>query len=403
MNLAIRDTRRRLGRFIATSGGLGLLFAVVIAMQGIYAGLVDDATILANAMHADLWVVQRGTSGPFAESSRLDPSLESRAAAVPGVRRARAYAYQLVQREHEGVSFRLALVALAWPDDRGESLPLIAGRPVAQPHGEMIVDASLGMPIGTVLMLGGDPMRIVGLTRNALTTGGDAVAFLPLADWQLVANDAPNEAIQTERQRTLERLRATDLARAQPGLEDLPLDDRWRAPVLPSAPIHAILLDVDAARVDEVVDVLRGWGDVTVLTQTEEESLLLQGVVARARMQLGLFGAILTLVAAVIVMLVLYTMTLDKTHDLAVLRLLGAPPRRLVGLVLQQAWMLGALAYLIAFGLGELVYPYFPRRVVLTPEILWAAPLAILALTTVASVLGVVHALRVDPGAVLEG
>lgn len=56
--------------------------------------------------------------GPFAESSRLDPSLEGRAAAVPGVRGARAYTYQVVQRDHAGRQLRLALVGLAWPDYR---------------------------------------------------------------------------------------------------------------------------------------------------------------------------------------------------------------------------------------------------------------------------------------------
>ena len=58
MNLALRDVRRHLGRFLGTAGGLGLLLTVVVAMQGIYAGMVDDATILARAMRAagyQLW------------------------------------------------------------------------------------------------------------------------------------------------------------------------------------------------------------------------------------------------------------------------------------------------------------------------------------------------------------
>ncbi len=59
MNLAVRDVRRHLPRFVGTAGGLGLLLTVVIAMQGIYAGMVDDATILTRAMRADLWVVCR--------------------------------------------------------------------------------------------------------------------------------------------------------------------------------------------------------------------------------------------------------------------------------------------------------------------------------------------------------
>jgi putative ABC transport system permease protein len=132
VNLALRDVRRHLGRFMGTAAGLGLLLSVVVAMQGIYAGMVDDATILTRAMHADLWLVQRDTRGPFAEGSRLDPSVEARAAAVPGVRSARPYTYQLIQREHRGAVMRIALVGLGWPDDPGRTpLPLVRWRPAA--------------------------------------------------------------------------------------------------------------------------------------------------------------------------------------------------------------------------------------------------------------------------------
>jgi putative ABC transport system permease protein len=102
----------------------------VIAMQGIYAGLVDDATILTRALAADLWIVQRDTRGPFAEASRLDPSLESRAASVPGVARARAYTYQIIQRPIDGRQLRLAVVGLAWPAIVA-TIPLVARREVA--------------------------------------------------------------------------------------------------------------------------------------------------------------------------------------------------------------------------------------------------------------------------------
>jgi putative ABC transport system permease protein len=404
MNLAVRDIRLHFGRFVGTSMGLGLLFAVVVAMQGIYAGMVDDATILARSLGADLWVVQRATRGPFAEASRLDPSLEARIAAVPGVARARAYTYQIVQREHGGRSLRLALVGVAWPDDRGETLPLVAGRSLSHGHGEIVLDASLGLPIGEIIPLAGEPYRVVGLTRNALTSGGEAVAFLSVRDAQLVGNELPDEAVQIERQRTLDRLRHTDLGRSQPALEDLPFDTRFRPPALAAPSIHAVLVNLQAPHLaPQVRRVLSLWGDVTVLSTDEQLELLLQGVVQRARMQIGLFTVILTLTAAVIVMMVIYNMMLEKTHDLAVLKLLGARTSRLTALVFQQAWLLGALAYAIAFLIGELLYPSFPRRVVLTDQIRWGAPIFIFVLSTLASGLGVWHASRVDAGRVLEG
>ncbi len=403
MNLAIRDVRRHLARFVGTAAGVGLLLSVVIAMQGIYAGMVDDATILTRAMRADVWIVQRETRGPFAESSRLDPSVEARAAAVPGVRSARPYTYQLIQREHRGAVMRIALVGLGWPDDSGRSLPLVRGRPLAQPHGEMIADASMGLGIGETFVLAGEPYRVVGLTRNALTSGGDSVAFLTAADTQLVAFDQPSEATVLERQRVLARLRRTEIGRSQPSLEDLPTDPRWRAPALASPPVAAVLLDVDPHRLAEVRETLRRWGDVTAYTQEEEEALLLGGVVQRARMQIGLFTIILTLTAAVIVMMVMYNLTLEKTHDLAVLKLMGAPRSRLLGLILQQAWLLGLIGYAVAFAISEFAFPLFPRRVLITPAISLMAPVATMLVVTLASLLGLSQVMRIDPARALEG
>ncbi|MBL8612427.1 MAG: ABC transporter permease, partial [Myxococcales bacterium] len=268
MNLALRDVRRHVGRFVGTAAGLGLLLTVVVAMQGIYAGMVDDATILTRAMRADLWVVQRGTRGPFAEGSRLDPSIETRAAAVPGVRRARPYTYQLIQRERGAEVVRIALVGVGWPDDRGAALPIVRGRALGQAHGEIVVDASLGVAIGESLTLAGEPYRVVGLTRDALTSGGDSVAFLTVADAVLVAVDQPAEALVLERARVAERLRKTDLGRGQPALEDLATDPRWRAPSLAAPPVAAVLVDVDPRRTDEVLSVLQSWGDVAVYRQS---------------------------------------------------------------------------------------------------------------------------------------
>lgn len=402
MNLALRDLRRHLARFVGTAAGFGLLLSVVIAMQGIYAGMVDDATLLTRAMQANLWIVQRNTRGPFAEASRLDPSVEQRAAAVPGVRGARPYSYQLIQREHKGAVLRIALVGLGWPDDRGQSLPLVQGRRLNQPHGEIIVDASLGLKIGESLTLADERYRIVGLTKNALTSGGDSVAFMSMADTQLIALDQPPEATLLERERVLERLRRTDLGRGQPALSELATDPRWRPPALSSPPLAAVLVSADPHRLDEVRQTFKRWGDVSVYTQHEEEALLLGGVVQRARMQIGLFTAILTLTAAVIIMMVMYNLTLEKTHDLAVLKLLGAPRPRLLAMVLQEAWLLGILGYLIAYSIGQIAFPLFPRRVLITQSISLVAPLATWVIVTLASILGLVHVMRVDPARALE-
>jgi putative ABC transport system permease protein len=403
MNLALHDVRRHAGRFVGTAAGLGLLFAVVLAMAGIYAGLSADAVSLTAVMHADLWIVQRGTRGPFADPSRLDPSLEARVAAVPGVASARTYTYATIQRDVGGEVVRMALVGLTWPVDRGDRLPIVAGRGLAYAHGDIIVDRSLGRGLGERLSLGGETYRIVGLTRGALTSGGEPVAFLTLADAQLVALDLPAETHELERWRVLDALRATDLGRSQPALEELAVDPRWRRPALPPAGIAAVLVTLEAPhRIDEVRRVIGAWPDVTAYTVAEEETFLLDGMVKKARLQLGLFSVILTVTAAILVAMVIYTMTREKTHDIALLRLLGAPTSRIALLVLQEAWLLGALGYAVARFVGAAAFPHFARRVVLTPGIEQAAPILVMVVVSLASLLGVLKALRVDVSRVLE-
>ena len=88
MNLAYKDIRKNLGRFVMTTVGIGMLLMIVMGMAGIYRGLLEDATLLIRRIGADLWVVQQDTRGPFAELSRVPSNLVYRVRAVPGVSRA---------------------------------------------------------------------------------------------------------------------------------------------------------------------------------------------------------------------------------------------------------------------------------------------------------------------------
>lgn len=402
MNLAFHDIRHHMARFVATSAVVGLLFTVVLAMAGIYQGLVDDATVLLERTDADLWVVQRGTRGPFADPSRLDPSLELRVAAVPGVLSARAFTTQVLQRDHGHRQIRFALVGLSFPEERGERLSITQGHALTQAHGELIADASLGLAVGEVVHLGRDDYRVVGLTTQLLASGGDAVVFGTVSDTQSILGDDSSDALIAERERRLTRLRGTDLGRSQPALEDLAVDPRWTFPAIAAPPIQAVRVRVAPARVDEVRAALARWSDVSVWTHAEEEQLVLQGMVAKARMQLGVFAAILIVSSSLLLAAVLYNLTLEKAHDIAVLKLLGARASRLVGLVLEQAWATALLGYGIALAVGSQAFPHFPRRVVLTETSIVGVGLLLLLVSTLASVAGVVYALRIDPGPVLE-
>jgi putative ABC transport system permease protein len=282
-------------------------------------------------------------------------------------------------------------------------LPIIAGRALAQAHGELIADASLGLPIGSTVHLATEDFTVVGLTRQVLASSGDPVVFATIADAQLITDDVPTDVVRTERERRVERLLLTDVGRSQPALEDLARDPRWKPPALAAAPLSAILVDVaDPSRLSEVRDGISRWPDVAVYSSSEQERFLLDGVVEKPRRQLALFSVILVVTSSVLISALLYMMTLSKSHDIAVLKLIGAPITRIAGMVLQQAWLIGAVGYAIAVAVGSQAFPHFPRRVVLTPMAIGGVGLLVFVVSTLASILGVIHALRIDPGQALE-
>ncbi|MGA7312125.1 MAG: ABC transporter permease, partial [Pseudolabrys sp.] len=179
MNLAYRDIKHNLLRFVLTNFGLSLLLGIVIVITGVYGGLIDDALRQARAANADLWVVQAGTNGPFAESSRIPGDTREVVSRVYGVQRAGSVTYQSVQTVLNGKSLRLFLVGyeLGRP---GGPRKLLAGRDIIRSHYEMVVDRSAGLALGQEVPLGthGHKFTVVGLMRNEVTSSGDPVGYI---------------------------------------------------------------------------------------------------------------------------------------------------------------------------------------------------------------------------------
>ena len=185
MNLAYRDIKHNLLRFVLTNFGLSLLLGIVIVITGVYGGLIDDALRQARAAHADLWVVEAGTNGPFAEASRIPGDTRDLVARVYGVERAGAVTYQSVQTELNGKPLRMFLIGFE-PGRPGGPHTLMAGRQILRSHYEMIIDRSAGLELGQEVPLGthGHHFTVVGLMRNEVTASGDPVGYITLRDAQ---------------------------------------------------------------------------------------------------------------------------------------------------------------------------------------------------------------------------
>ncbi len=403
MMLAGKDIRHNFGRFALTTFGVGMLLMVVMGMGGIYRGIVEDATLLVDRVGADLWVVQHHTRGPFAEVSRIPMNLADRVAVVPGVQQAREFVYHTIQRERDGKPLRMAVLGLSWPVDRGEWIPLTAGRPLRQGHFEMIADESLGLALGEQIRLAKDTFTVVGLTRSMISSSGDGIAFFTTRDAQAIQFDVPGEAVRLERAARKARGEQSDIGSQQPILLEQSQLPASALPPIARPQMSAVLVSLEpGADPQQVAAVIGGWGDVSVYTREGQRNLLLKGTVEKVRRQIGLFRALLTIIAAIIMALILYTLTLDKLHSIALLKLIGAPNRVILGLILQQALVLGIAGYGIAYAVGQRLFPMFPRRVILTQVDLLQLGGIVLAISILSSLLGIWKALKVSPNEVLS-
>jgi putative ABC transport system permease protein len=403
MNLAVRDVRHNAGRFAFTSVGIGLLLMIVMGMGGIYRGLIHEATLLVERVGADLWIVQGSTRGPFAEISRIPATLEDRVRAVPGVAQARRFVSHTIQREHQGQPLRMVVQGLSWPEDRGDWITLVAGRPLRQAHFEMIADQSLKLPLGSRVRLGKDLYQVVGLTRGMVGSGGDGLTFFTVGDAMAIQFDQPGEATRLERAARRARVESIDLGKLQPLLLDRAAGLAKGIPALAPPQVSAVLVTLEpGADVATVRRTLSNWPDITVYSTQEQKDLLLSGMVDKAKRQLGLFRVLLIIISTIIIALIIYTLTLDKIRDIALLKLIGARNGVIGGLILQQALLMGAVGYGLACWIGRYAFPKFPRLVLIESADLVSLALIVVVISTLASLLGIWKAMRVEPNTVLS-
>lgn len=377
MNLAYRDIRHNLGRFLLTCLGLSLLLGVVLSMAGIYRGLVDDALAVTWNAGADVWVVEAGSHGPFAESSRIPGDTREAVARIRGVVEAGSVTYQNAEGLHRGEKLRVFVVGYERGRPGGPKR-IVAGRTITRSHYEIVADRRAGLALGERVRLGRNHFTVVGLTANQSSSAGDPVVFMTLLDAQELQFELEPASARREVARG-----------AAPAEVDVV-----------NAIVARVAPNVDAT---EVAGQVRRWKHLAAMTQAEQEFVLTYSLVERARRQIGLFTATLVVVSAVIIALIVYTLTMDKIREIATLKLIGAPDRAIVGLIVQQALALGGVGFAVGAALVALVKDYYPRRVVIFESDVVMLGGVVFVVCLVASAFGVRLALRVDPATALGG
>ena len=399
INLAGRDILHSWGRFVFTGMGLGLLIGVTLTMAGVYRGMVDDAMVLLDNTGADLWVVQKDTLGPFAEPSGVHDALWRSIRGVPGVAHATNAAYVTMQVGARGRDVRAMVVGVV-PGislEPGQPGSLVAGRRITRGHYEALADIAAGFRVGERIRIRKNEYTVVGLTSRMVSSGGDPMVFIPLRDAQEAQFLKDSDAILQQRRRT-----AANPVFNRPGAPDVL--DAVIASQTSSSSVNAILVRVEpGASAERVAESIRRWKRLQVYTSAQMEDILVGKLIATSARQIGMFLVILAIVSAAIVAFIIYTLTLGKIREIAVLKLIGTRNRTIAAMIVQQSLGLGVIGFAVGKVASTFWAPFFPKHVLLIPRDSLAALAIVLAICLLASGIALRAAIRVDPAEAIGG
>jgi putative ABC transport system permease protein len=400
ISLAGRDIMHAWGKFVFTGVGLGLLIGITLSMAGIYRGMVDDGKALLDNSGADLWVVQKDTLGPYAEPSSISDDAWRGILGMPGVARTANVTYLTMQVRQGDRDVRTMVTGVTpgEPGTPGWPPYLVAGRQITRGHYEAVADIATGFALGDRLQIRRNHYIVVGLTRRMVSSGGDPMIFIPLKDAQEAQFLKDNDAIRQQRRRTAAN---PAFNRPQvPGLLDAVIASQST-----NAYVNAVLVQIEAGHdANEVAEFIRRWKRLTVYTRSQMEEILIGKLIATSARQIFMFLVILSIVSAAIVAFIIYTLTLGKIREIAVLKLIGTKNRTIIALIMQQSIALGLIGFVVGKITATLVMaPIFPKYVLLEPLDSLIGFGAVMVICILASIISIRAALKVDPAEAIGG
>ena len=399
ISLAGRDILHGWGKFVFTGIGLGLLIGVTLIMAGVYRGMIDDAQALLDNSGADLWVVQQDTLGPYAEPSSLPDDAYRSVRLTRGVEQAVNITYLTMQARRGSQDVRTMVVGVA-PGARtqpGWPRHLVAGRHLTHSHYEAVADIASGFALGDRIQIRRKQYTVVGLTRRMVSSGGDPMIFIPLKDAQEAQFLKDNDAIWQSRRRT-----QANPAFNRPGAPGVL--DAVIASQSSNTSVNAVLVTLQPGHsADEVAQSIERWKRLTAYTRADMQEILVGKLISTSARQIGMFLAILAVVSAAIVAFIIYTLTMDKIREIAVLKLIGTRNRTIAWMIAQQALALGLIGFMVGKIAATLAGPAFPRYVLLLPQDTITGFFVVMGICLLASLVSIRLALKVDPAEAVGG
>lgn len=350
MFLALRELQHHRFRSLLLGAVVALIAFMVFMLTGLARGLAQDSAALMINTPASHFVTTREAEGVFTRSF-LSPAEVERVQDLAG---ARATPLAQTFASFSNGPKQLGGVLLGIDPDSFMAPAVTGGQALTRRASGAVVDASLqqdGVKLGDTLTLkpGGDPLPVVGFTRGA-RLNHQPVVFVTLDRWQALNPRAGGSVSAVALQG------ADQLARPAGALPGLGLHTRA-----------------------QTLQALPGY--------REEQG------------SLSMIQVFLVVVAAFVLAVFFYVLTLQKTPQFGLLKAIGASARTLAGSLVSQMLLLTggavALAALLTLGVAAALPAGVPFA--LTPPTLLAASALLIGVAALSSLLSLRAVARIDP------
>ncbi len=362
MRIALRELRRRPGRFVPATAVLALLATLLVFLGGLLDGLFLGSTGAIRAQRADVIVYSADSLDQFLRS-RIDPALRAEVERVPGVGETGGLGVTLVGARVPGRDEPADAAVIGY-----ELAP--SGVPDTPAPGQAWADERLradGVEEGDTLRLGaaGTPVRVLGFVDDTgyLLQG---TLWVAPATW-----------------RTVQDANRPDAAVADGVFQAL-----------------AVRGEGDPADLARSIDA--GTAGATSALTRDEAIYSLPGTRQQNSTFTGIIAATV-MVAALVLALFFVLLTLERTALYGTLKALGASSLQLFAGVLLQAVVVSAIALTVgislALALGGIVPAGVPLQI--EPTRIIATVVLMMLSAAVGSAVSLRRVIRIDPASAI--
>ncbi|MDQ4503596.1 ABC transporter permease [Sinomonas sp. ASV322] len=377
MFLALRELSFARGRFALMGAVISLIALLVVLLSGLAVGLTNDGVSGLRSMPATSFAFSKGTITDNAFSrSLVDPQELAAWKDAPGIASAAPLGVSSVHGTANGQQIDLTLFGvepssfLSPAVSRGERLSGPAGIVVSE------TARAKGLELGSTVTLDriGVELTVVGFTKGQATFGHVNVAYVPLATWRLIASGT-----------------------AKPGP---PTQAHVDAVAYRYASAVAVQAAAGAAPDLAAIDARAG-----TVSMTKAQAFNASPGYQPETLTLTMIQVFLYAISSLVVGAFFTVWTIQRKHELAVLRAIGASAGYLLrdGLA-QAAILLGAFTALgvgAAVALGALMPSTAPFS--LEPAPVAVATVLTIGLGLAGAAVAILRISRVDPLTALGG